>query len=286
MQPPNHPTTLPLLLPTTLQVRFGPAAAPAGRLRRLSLWSQAGSPGERSGEEWGTAFPLGGRASVVHASCGSPTPTHLPTQPPTPLSSTHPACQVDGSHISGSLPLELPPYPYPLPPPLTRIFNQQVDGGLLLELSPLPTAHPPPFIICLALSQVDARIDGGLLLELYSRDGVGTMISTDFYEGIRRASITVSIRWAHAGRRGLENMGETHAPHQLHSWLQARPVLLTGPGLHPGEMLRRVSDFPRNPRLPHRLLTAHSLSSLPIDQCRTWPRSRSCCGRWRSGEYW
>jgi hypothetical protein len=34
---------------------------------------------------------------------------------------------------------------------------------------------------------VDARIDGGLLLELYSRDGVGTMISTDFYEGIRHA---------------------------------------------------------------------------------------------------
>ena len=34
---------------------------------------------------------------------------------------------------------------------------------------------------------VDARIDGGMLLELYSRDGIGTMISTDFYEGIRRA---------------------------------------------------------------------------------------------------
>ena len=34
---------------------------------------------------------------------------------------------------------------------------------------------------------IDARIDGGLLLELYSRDGVGTMISTDFYEGIRGA---------------------------------------------------------------------------------------------------
>jgi hypothetical protein len=30
---------------------------------------------------------------------------------------------------------------------------------------------------------VDARIDGGLMLELYSRDGIGTMISTDFYEG-------------------------------------------------------------------------------------------------------
>ena len=30
---------------------------------------------------------------------------------------------------------------------------------------------------------VDAQLDGGLLLELYSRDGVGTMVSTDFYEG-------------------------------------------------------------------------------------------------------
>ena len=30
---------------------------------------------------------------------------------------------------------------------------------------------------------VDAEQDGGLLLELYSRDGVGTMISADFYEG-------------------------------------------------------------------------------------------------------
>lgn len=34
---------------------------------------------------------------------------------------------------------------------------------------------------------IDARMDGGMLLELYSRDGVGTMISTDFYEGIRKA---------------------------------------------------------------------------------------------------
>ena len=29
---------------------------------------------------------------------------------------------------------------------------------------------------------VSAYIEGGLILELYSRDGVGTMISTDFYE--------------------------------------------------------------------------------------------------------
>lgn len=47
---------------------------------------------------------------------------------------------------------------------------------------------------------VDARLDGGMLLELYSRDGVGTMISTDFYEGIRRARSrdleAIAVRWA------------------------------------------------------------------------------------------
>lgn len=35
---------------------------------------------------------------------------------------------------------------------------------------------------------VDARIEGGLVLELYSRDGIGCMISTDLYEGIRSAA--------------------------------------------------------------------------------------------------
>ncbi|WIA33803.1 hypothetical protein OEZ86_006913 [Tetradesmus obliquus] len=52
-------------------------------------------------------------------------------------------------------------------------------------------------LICLHLSDgvkrahlIDARMDGGMLLELYSRDGVGTMISTDFYEGIRKARTT------------------------------------------------------------------------------------------------
>ncbi|GAX75946.1 hypothetical protein CEUSTIGMA_g3389.t1 [Chlamydomonas eustigma] len=37
---------------------------------------------------------------------------------------------------------------------------------------------------------VDARLDGGLILELYSRDGVGIMISGDFYEGIRKAVLS------------------------------------------------------------------------------------------------
>lgn len=54
---------------------------------------------------------------------------------------------------------------------------------------------PSALLACVAAVQagvtrahlVDARADGGLLLELYSRDGVGTMVSADFYEGIRAA---------------------------------------------------------------------------------------------------
>jgi len=30
---------------------------------------------------------------------------------------------------------------------------------------------------------IHARVAGALLLELYSRDGLGTMVSADFYEG-------------------------------------------------------------------------------------------------------
>ena len=58
-------------------------------------------------------------------------------------------------------------------------------------------------------------MDGGLLLELYTRDGVSgssTMISTDFYEGIRR--------WACCSRAGLrESAG---APGQPGSAREAR----------------------------------------------------------------
>ena len=36
---------------------------------------------------------------------------------------------------------------------------------------------------------IDRRIDGALLLELFSRDGVGTMINADNYDSIRRAAI-------------------------------------------------------------------------------------------------
>ena len=36
---------------------------------------------------------------------------------------------------------------------------------------------------------VDRRIDGALLLELFTRDGIGTLVSGDLYEGTRRATI-------------------------------------------------------------------------------------------------
>lgn len=36
---------------------------------------------------------------------------------------------------------------------------------------------------------IDHRLDGGLLIELFTRDGIGTMITTDRYQGIRQATI-------------------------------------------------------------------------------------------------
>ena len=52
------------------------------------------------------------------------------------------------------------------------------------------TGIPLPLIAACAACQngvkrahlVDAQMDGSLLLELYSRDGVGVMLSADFYE--------------------------------------------------------------------------------------------------------
>ncbi len=36
---------------------------------------------------------------------------------------------------------------------------------------------------------IDRRVNGALLLELFTRDGIGTMVTADIYEGTRRASI-------------------------------------------------------------------------------------------------
>jgi amino-acid N-acetyltransferase len=36
---------------------------------------------------------------------------------------------------------------------------------------------------------IDRHVDGGLLLELFTRDGIGTLVSADVYEGTRQATI-------------------------------------------------------------------------------------------------
>ena len=61
----------------------------------------------------------------------------------------------------------------------------------------MPSFYPPHTHLLLPLGVkrshlLDARLDGGLLLELYSRDGVGTMISADFYEGQQYCACTCS----------------------------------------------------------------------------------------------
>ena len=45
---------------------------------------------------------------------------------------------------------------------------------------------------------IHARVPGALLLELYSRDGLGTMVSTDFYEGAAVTEVEfMNNAWAH-----------------------------------------------------------------------------------------
>lgn len=86
---------------------------------------------------------------------------------------------------------------------------------LLLNLdiwhaSGFPTALSTAVIACSKgvkrAHLLDARLDGGLLLELYSRDGVGTLISANFYEGIRRAN-PADVDGVMAILKPLENAG-------------------------------------------------------------------------------
>lgn len=115
-----------------------------------------------------------------------------------------------------------------------------VPGAGALPSAPRRLQQPltAPAATAACACQVDARMDGGLLLELYSRDGVGCMISTDFYEGIRRASITVRwvCAWAQSAGRLRVQAGalavwgsplHSPAPHPL-------PPCRAGPGLDPG----------------------------------------------------
>lgn len=61
---------------------------------------------------------------------------------------------------------------------------------------------------------IDASIDGALLLELYSTDGVGSMISSDFYEGIRPATTTDVTRMYDLLQPMVEKGVLVHRSHQ------------------------------------------------------------------------
>jgi amino-acid N-acetyltransferase len=74
-----------------------------------------------------------------------------------------------------------------------RIAQDDLDFDSWYELG-LPMPLLAAYMVCRSgvkrAHVVDALIDGALLLELYSTDGVGCMISSDFYEGIRSAIIS------------------------------------------------------------------------------------------------
>ncbi len=59
---------------------------------------------------------------------------------------------------------------------------EQLKGLLKLAVSAIQSSVKRVHII-------DQQVDGGLLLELFTRDGYGTMITNLFYEGIRAANI-------------------------------------------------------------------------------------------------
>ena len=58
---------------------------------------------------------------------------------------------------------------------------------------------------------IDRSTDGGLLLELFTRDGVGTMVSVDVYDATRRATVA-----------DIGGILELIAPLQAEGWLAAR----------------------------------------------------------------
>lgn len=87
--------------------------------------------------------------------------------------------------------------------PLTQINSEGADSLSTIECESLIQQADTPDELKSLLRQsiraiqsgvlrahiIDQRVDGGLLLELFTRDGYGTMITNLFYEGIRAAKI-------------------------------------------------------------------------------------------------
>ena len=137
-------------------------------------------------------------------------------------SSSPPAASSSFSSSSSSSSTPQPPPP-PLPPPqqptVTRSLKRAHSWPAGLDADTWQRSRVPPALVAAAAATargvkrshlVDARVDGGLLLELYSRDGVGTMVSADFYEGIRGAA-TVDVEGIAALLAPLERAGTTLA---------------------------------------------------------------------------
>ena len=107
----------------------------------------------------------------------------------------------------------------PSQPTVTRSLKRVQSWPAGLDADTWQRARVPPALVAAVAAAargvkrshlVDARVDGGLLLELYSRDGVGTMVSADFYEGIRGAT-AVDVEGIAALLAPLERAGTTRA---------------------------------------------------------------------------
>lgn len=140
---------------------------------------------------------------------------------------------------------------------------------------------------------VDAHTDGGLLLELYSREGVGTMISTDFYEGA----------WCGAGQ--VEGPGQAAVLREGMCGAGSRVASTcrreekTGHidwvGSRSSSGLCRRSALEQQSPSGTALLAHHhraaccccclAKASGPLAR-RTWTASRRCCGLWRTAACW
>lgn len=126
-----------------------------------------------------------------------------------------------GGEVVGSSSASTPPPP--TPPPSSqqpaRSLKRVQSWPAGLDADTWQRSRVPPALVAAVAATargvkrshlVDARVDGGLLLELYSRDGVGTMVSADFYEGIRGAQL-VDVDGIAALLEPLERAGTTRA---------------------------------------------------------------------------
>jgi len=81
--------------------------------------------------------------------------------------------------------------PLPEAEHLVQQAGGMVDSDFIRRIDDVPIELTASVVACQSgvtrSHIIDPYIDGALLLELFTRDGSGTMVSTDIYEGMRRA---------------------------------------------------------------------------------------------------